>query len=160
MFLSTDKILAKKYLRAAGLLTPPWVTLEEATLGLPLSPPYIVKSIQEDASIGLDDLSVVSKDTPAAVEIRQRAERFGGDGLPKPSIDGREFNLSILEGKAARNFSPQPKFSSLITRKASLRLLGIQRNGRRVPSNTRTPPELLPFHKMIVAYLTACLPRH
>ena len=91
-----DKPLAKRILRAAGLPTadwyepPHWDLVEDGIQ-------YVVKSATEDASLELDDNSVVSG--PAAV--RARAEfcrmRHGGRWFAEAYIEGREFNVAVLE---------------------------------------------------------------
>ena len=94
---STDKILAKRLMRDAGIPTPEWCDGDR--IG-DLTDPHardIVKSVCEDASIGLDAGSVV-----AVADVRQamaaRQFRFGGAWFAERYIEGREFNLSILEG--------------------------------------------------------------
>jgi len=94
-FLTSDKLLAKRLMRAAGIPTPDWAAPGER----PAFPgPYIVKSVWEDASIGLTDASVTASadDLPALIEERRR--RHGGDWFVEAFVDGREFNLSLLAG--------------------------------------------------------------
>ncbi|HSO20980.1 MAG TPA: D-alanine--D-alanine ligase, partial [Desulfosarcina sp.] len=61
---------------------------------------WIVKSVWEHASIGLDADSIVSAADPATVvdRMRRRASRLGGACFAERYIDGREFNLSLLDG--------------------------------------------------------------
>src|ERR1700741_2747374 len=55
-----NKPLAKRLLAAAGIDTPRWVQGGAQGLALPdFAGPYIVKSVWEHASIGIDDSSVV-----------------------------------------------------------------------------------------------------
>ncbi len=111
IFLTTSKLLAKERLRSAGLPTPDWWALSpdgtELVAGpdsAPLGPSrrVIVKSIWEDASLGLDDSSIVRG--PSAAELSrvlvERAPSLGGACFAEEFIDGREFNLSVLAGTA------------------------------------------------------------
>ena len=60
-FLSSNKLAAKRLLHAHRLRTPQWCTLREsfAALPCPAGSPFIVKSLWEHASIGLDEDSVL-----------------------------------------------------------------------------------------------------
>jgi len=98
-FLTTDKLLTKRILHAGGVPTPGWASESDLAAALPaFPPPYIVKPLHEDASVGLDDSSVVHE--PGA--LRARMERLhaqtGGRGFVEAFVDGRELNISLLEG--------------------------------------------------------------
>jgi D-alanine-D-alanine ligase len=101
-FLSSNKLAAKRLLRAHRLRTPDWVSLTESSLkGLfPAASPFIVKSVWEHASVGLEEGSVVCPRDADELrdEIRKRLEEIGAEGFAERYIDGREFNLSILAG--------------------------------------------------------------
>ncbi|MDQ2696149.1 MAG: D-alanine--D-alanine ligase, partial [Pseudomonadota bacterium] len=58
---------------------------------------WIVKSVWEHASIGLDDAALVPARDVAAALARRRG-RWGGDWFAERYIDGREFNLALLAG--------------------------------------------------------------
>lgn len=94
--LTTDKQLTKRLLGAAGIPTPagPSVVRRDDA-----GARFIVKSVSEDASFGIDAGSVV-----AAADIdralAERARRFGGQWFAEEYIDGREFNVSIIEDEA------------------------------------------------------------
>jgi D-alanine-D-alanine ligase len=91
LFATTDKPLAKALMAGAGIPTPAAWT--PASRG-----PFIVKSAHEDASIGLDDGSVVpARSVPALIEARRR--RFGGEWFAEAYVEGREFNQPMLEGE-------------------------------------------------------------
>jgi D-alanine-D-alanine ligase len=99
MYLTSNKPLAKRLLAAAGIATPEGV--EPATQGLPapaFAGPYIVKSVWEHASIGIDESSVVEDARKLAAVARKRQRRFGGEWFAERFIEGREFNLSLLGG--------------------------------------------------------------
>lgn len=92
---TTDKRLTKHLIAAAGLPVP----AEPDDPDAPSDALFIVKSLTEDASYGIDHKSVVARDAVAA-EIEARAERFGGHWFAEAYIPGREFNLSVLEDAA------------------------------------------------------------
>jgi D-alanine-D-alanine ligase len=137
MLLTSNKLLAKRWLAAAGLPTPPWFTgnetdpiraddspfmipldnlrvdlvrpggtrggktrhkLPPAAPGLPKAKAWLIKSVWEHASIGLDEDSVLfGADRKRLVaEMDVRREALGGACLAEAYIDGREFNLSLL----------------------------------------------------------------
>jgi D-alanine-D-alanine ligase len=102
-FLSSNKLAAKRLLHAHRLRTPDWVSLTESSLKgpFPASSPFIVKSVWEHASVGLEEGSVVcSRDVDELRdEIRKRLEEIGAEGFAERYVDGREFNLSILAAK-------------------------------------------------------------
>ncbi|MBV9912822.1 MAG: ATP-grasp domain-containing protein [Sinobacteraceae bacterium] len=96
MALAGDKPLSKKVLQLAGLPTPDWH--EWPFTQMPNSDArYIVKSATEDASFGLDAGAVVT----GANAVRQRAQRcrseYGGRWFAEAYVEGREFNISVLE---------------------------------------------------------------
>ena len=99
IFLTSNKILGKGILRAAGIPTPSWSTLHDFP-GHPLAhgTPYIVKSIWEHASIGLDEESLVWATSPDELRriLGERRDRLAGPCFAEAYIEGREFNLSLL----------------------------------------------------------------
>jgi D-alanine-D-alanine ligase len=59
---------------------------------------WILKSLWEHASIGLDARSVITTTRVATIlrELESRLDRLGGVGFAEEYIDGREFNISLL----------------------------------------------------------------
>lgn len=100
MFLTSNKLLAKRWLTAAGLPTPPWFTAADAHGELKIEGAWLVKSVWEHASIGLDEDSVLfgADRKRLLTEMDARRGAMGGACLAEAYIDGREFNLSLLEG--------------------------------------------------------------
>jgi D-alanine-D-alanine ligase len=99
VFLTSNKIVAKRFLKQSGIPTPHWVSAEDLQRGSPVgSGPYIIKSIWEHASIGLDDNAIVRVNSPdeLLVELQNRRERLGGACFAEVFIEGREFNVSLL----------------------------------------------------------------
>jgi D-alanine-D-alanine ligase len=69
---------------------------------------WIIKSVWEHASIGLDEKALVAAaDTPSLPErLRQRAPQLGGNCFAEAFIEGREFNLSVLDGPQGPHVLP------------------------------------------------------
>lgn len=91
--LTLTKTAAKRLLESAGLPTPRW---SADGSGFAAGERVIVKSDTEHASLGLDAASVVPA-AQAAAEIAARRRRFGSPFFAEAFVDGREFNLSLLE---------------------------------------------------------------
>ncbi len=108
MLLTSNKVLTKQWLSAAGLPTPPWVTAAQAHEGLRIEGAWLVKSVWEHASIGLDEDSVLfgTDRKRLFAEMDVRRERLGGACLAEAYIDGRELNLSLLEDAAGPELLP------------------------------------------------------
>ncbi len=105
MLLTSNKVLAKQWMAAAGIPTPPWITLSGkrgCTSTGTVSPGgvWIVKSVWEHASIGLDDKSIFRSENITEIRdlLKAHAARLGGTCFAEAFIEGREFNLSILAG--------------------------------------------------------------
>ncbi len=106
---TSHKVFAKEHLAAMQLPTPCWIG--PVPTDLPGIPPagaagtdpssrWIVKSLWEHASIGIDEASTdlcEHRDDAMGV-LRERARHFGGACFAERFIDGREFNLSLLAG--------------------------------------------------------------
>jgi D-alanine-D-alanine ligase len=98
MFLSSNKRLAKRELLRHDLP----IARDFPALGVPR---FIVKSVWEHASRGLDADSVVTAERVAS-ELKAREQRFGGPFLAEEFIDGREFNVALLDGPAGPEVLP------------------------------------------------------
>lgn len=101
MFLTSNKLLAKRALAGAGLPTPAWFSeakKPEITTG---EETWIVKSLWEHASVGLDEDSVLfdAKQDRIVEETATRRKQLGGACFAERFIDGREFNVSLLAGR-------------------------------------------------------------
>jgi len=99
MYLTSNKILAKRWMRYAGIPTPEWVVPgKPLECDLPFPSTYILKAMWEDASIGLDGESVVEA---SGLEdllgmLRQKEQNLKKPCFAEHNIDGREFNLALL----------------------------------------------------------------
>jgi D-alanine-D-alanine ligase len=89
----------KAALAAAGLPVPPGLAEDEhddATA-------WIVKSATEHASLGLTAENVVTGASAARALIARRRGEYGGHWFAEAYIEGREFNLGLLErGRVGR----------------------------------------------------------
>lgn len=104
ILMTSNKALAKERLLQVGLPTPAWAGPWPAA-GTERRPgvraaKWIIKSLWEHASIGLDGDSVLATDSEATLtaEMRRRCDALGGACFAEEFIDGREFNLSLLAG--------------------------------------------------------------
>jgi D-alanine-D-alanine ligase len=110
MFLTSNKVLAKRLLRSSGLPTPDWVAIEAGSPRCSgrIEGRAVVKSVWEEASVGLDDHSVVDggEIRSLAREMAVRAEGLGGEAFAEAYVEGREFNLSVLGGPSGAEVLP------------------------------------------------------
>jgi len=98
IFLTSNKVLAKRLLVRHGLPTPGWLEAGGSTGGPPEAGRFLVKALWEDASIGLDDDALVALrpgDDVAAL-LRERAPRLGGAAFAESYVEGRELQVSLL----------------------------------------------------------------
>lgn len=110
MFYASNKVLAKKEIVRAGLRTPPWFMLHELSK-LETDRQYILKPTWEEGSLDLDEDNVFFGYQQEIVERFSRknpAYYFVEEFIP-----GREFNVSILGGKAGPEVLPIPEMTFL-----------------------------------------------
>jgi D-alanine-D-alanine ligase len=96
--LARTKHVAKRLLQGAGLPTPPFLVVDRLPLpecGLPW--PVIVKPATQDASVGLDQGSVVSDPGRLGARVGRLLECYGPPVLVEQFIAGREFNVGLIE---------------------------------------------------------------
>ena len=107
IFLTSSKLLTKERLRAAGIPTPAWAEASAAGCEPGFAPPYIVKSVWEHASIGLTGSSVARDGGSLAGELRRRAAAGPARSrFVEAYVEGREFNLALLEGPGGPQVLP------------------------------------------------------
>lgn len=106
---TSHKVLAKDRLCALGLPTPDWVgplppdlpAASHPAAGAPgPTARWMVKSVWEHASIGIDETSIVLCDRLDQLPevLRRRAPALGGACFAERFIAGREFNLALIAG--------------------------------------------------------------
>ena len=99
--LTSDKVLAKRALHRAGLPTPPLFGEGAAPDGQ-----WIVKSLHEHSSLGLDDASIVSGQAAVEALLRARREELGGEWFAEAFVPGRELNVALLASGGAPRALP------------------------------------------------------
>jgi D-alanine-D-alanine ligase len=108
ILITSNKVMAKHHMVVQDLPTPAWIgpypdwgqgAYPVGDCGV-CDHAWIIKSLWEHASIGLDETGIVrGKDTEEILEfLRLRAGNLGGACFAERFIDGREFNLSLLGG--------------------------------------------------------------
>ncbi|MGD9691344.1 MAG: D-alanine--D-alanine ligase [Phycisphaerales bacterium] len=106
MFLSTSKTLSKRCFEQAGLDTPRAYTRADLEAIVDNKSPdafvpaeYIIKSVWEHASLGLNADSVIHAPTAADLlaALDAREPSLGHEAFAEQFIDGREFNVALLE---------------------------------------------------------------
>ena len=95
MFLTSQKLIAKRWMTLHGVPTPTWVSAADQVRQD--RKPWIVKSVWEHASLGIDDGSVVRGKKALQRRLAHCREKYGGEWFAERYIDGREFNISVLE---------------------------------------------------------------
>ncbi|OQX20770.1 MAG: hypothetical protein BWK76_00205 [Desulfobulbaceae bacterium A2] len=107
LMLSTDKAAAKRLLRGAGIPSADFFLHERPDAPLPVDFPLpcIAKPQYQDASIGIDQDSVVC-DRATLADRLARLGRLHGPLLVEEFLPGREFNVSLLGSPAPRVLPP------------------------------------------------------
>jgi len=101
LFLTSDKLIAKRLMACAVIPTPAHIDLNDPLACVSAPGTCIIKSATEHASAGLEADCVVEigSTADAAAARRKFAQRFrSGRFFAEAFIAGREFNLSILDG--------------------------------------------------------------
>lgn len=102
LVLGRDKVRTKHLLAAAGLPTPEYAVID----ALPVPRwrrgwPAIVKPAYQDASVGIDQTSVVTSQKQLAAKVEQVLAGYGPPVLVERFIAGREFHVNMIEDAAA-----------------------------------------------------------
>jgi len=107
MFLTSNKVLAKKILAAEELPTPRLFMADERQNTF-IQGPYIIKAIWEHASVWLDENSIVAATDENHLHqvLLSQQEHLGMTCFAELYIDGREFNLSLLAGNMGPEVLP------------------------------------------------------
>ncbi len=111
LFTTNHKVMAKRLMQLAGLPTPPWFSEDSRGSDsdtAPLEPPCIIKSVWEHGSRGLDDDNVIRQGDSELVRqlLREFTARTGRPHFAEMFIDGREFNLPMLDGPGGPQILP------------------------------------------------------
>ncbi len=107
LMIARDKSLAKKILSFHGIDTPPFdVYSKGAPVRVPasLEYPYIVKSINEESSLGISQASIVSDSEKLEERVHFVHEHLGTDAIVERYIEGRELYVGVLGNTRAETF--------------------------------------------------------
>jgi D-alanine-D-alanine ligase len=117
LFIRQDKGLAKKVLAFDKIVTPDFaVFFHDADLetGGNLRPPFFVKPLQNDASIGITKDSLVHDTNSLMKQVAKIRKDLGDSALAEEYIPGREFYVGILGNREPLAFPPiEMDFSGL-----------------------------------------------
>jgi len=108
MFLTSSKPLTKQLLAAHGIDTPPWMTADGRATGPLDGGAYIIKASWEDASVGIDDESLMPTADPLMLKnaVLARQKKLGFECFAEAYIDGREFNIALLASDSGVRILP------------------------------------------------------
>jgi len=107
MMISRDKVLSKQILSYHRIPTPGFAVFRRGQryrLPRRLKFPLFVKSVTEDASLGISQASVVSDAERLKERIQFIHEQTGSDALVEEYIEGRELYVGVLGNDRLRTF--------------------------------------------------------
>lgn len=103
-----NKLTAKERMSRAFIPTPEWRPLADLSFREHRPPGagrWIIKSVWEHASLGLDEDNVIEVDGSETgrdllhAELTRRLPSLGGQAFVERYIEGREFNISMIDGR-------------------------------------------------------------
>ncbi len=98
---TNHKILFKKifgsFFKHHGINIPAYASLEDDS-GFKPGLKYIIKAVDKNSSAGLDDSAVITADSEEEITelLIRKKEKTGMDFFAEEFIDGREFNIAVL----------------------------------------------------------------
>ena len=105
MTLTSNKLLAKHWMRSRQIDTPDWLESDGSVVP-ELTQAWIVKSVWEHASIGIDDASLVRDKQSLSARLQTMMIEHGGLWFAEQYIEGREFNIALLEHETGVEILP------------------------------------------------------
>ncbi len=102
IFLTSNKLLAKNILKSSGIFTPRWLSKDGKLKDRQfIKGQYIIKSVWEHASIGLDQNSLIfaADENQIYKAIQDKMQKLKVDFFSELYIEGREYNISLIKGK-------------------------------------------------------------
>jgi D-alanine-D-alanine ligase len=109
LLVTSNKVLTKRWLRRLGLPTSDWWDPLEPPPASPAPGPWIVKPLWEDASIGMDDRSVVGSFAEVPARLQEKQRQRPGRWFAEQFVEGRELNVALLAGDAGPEVLPVPE---------------------------------------------------
>ena len=143
--IARHKPLTKHLLRGARLPTPDFFVVDHLpVVDCPLAWPVIVKPSNQDASVGLDQGSVVTSQEDLERRVAYVLDEYGPPVLVEEFVPGREFNVGVVETPELRVLplseikfiSDEPGFWPIVTYDAKWK--------PGTPDYEATPPVYLP----------------
>ncbi len=106
LLLSRDKSIAKKILRYHRIATPAFRVIRRGrpARATTLHFPLIVKTLDEEASMGISQASIVRNEDQLEERVGFVHEKIGSDALVEEYVEGRELTLSVLGNERLRTF--------------------------------------------------------
>jgi D-alanine-D-alanine ligase len=103
LYLTTNKPLAKKFMKHAGIPTPDWQEFATvATDNITIPVPFILKPSGDDASRDITDTSVVHTEDQLFNLLNQSRTIRKADFFIESYIPGREISISLLADSGRR----------------------------------------------------------
>jgi D-alanine-D-alanine ligase len=109
LVLTSNKILTKQWLRLHGIATADWWDPDTRPPVAAAAGRWITKPLYEDASIGMDDASVVADFADVAGRIAEKQQLRACRWFAEQFIEGREINVALLGGPAGPELLPIPE---------------------------------------------------
>ncbi len=109
LMLTSNKILTKQWLRLHDIATADWWDPGTRPPVSPAGGRWITKPLYEDASIGMDDASVVAGFSEVAERIAQKQQMHPCRWFAEQFIEGREINVALLGGPDGPQILPIPE---------------------------------------------------
>jgi D-alanine-D-alanine ligase len=107
LLLAHDKALSKQILTYHRIPTPKFTVYPLGRKAIPskrLTYPLVVKSVSEEASLGISQASIVNNDDMLRERVRFVHESVKSDALVEEYIEGREFYVGVLGNQRLQTF--------------------------------------------------------
>jgi D-alanine-D-alanine ligase len=109
LIITSNKILTKQWLRLHDIETSDWWDPKKPSPGVPARGRWIAKPLYEDASIGMDDASVVADFSHVAGRITEKQRLRPCRWFAEQFVEGREINVALLGGPEGPQVLPIPE---------------------------------------------------
>ncbi len=116
LMLARDKALSKKILAYHRVPTPKFIVFpmrKQIRRPQRLAFPLLVKSLVQDASLGISQASIVRNDDKLVERVRFIHEQVQSDAIAEEYIEGRELYVSVLGNRRLQTF---PVWEMLFTK--------------------------------------------
>lgn len=152
LMLSHDKYLAKKIMTYHRIPTPKFAVVARGKRTPALNRleyPLLVKSVIEDASLGISESSLVYDQAGLERQVAYLHEELRSDALVEEYIDGREFYVGVLGNQRLKvlpiwelQFKKAPEKPTIATAKvkwdaATQERLGVETDEANIPDGMR-----------------------